>query len=283
MTSVTADRARARPIPVLRLSAALRERIEAAPVLAGRVHSVFERCLNIEWHDGRLLALHGPGRLAAPFAASLGRLPRGVGLRAGAAVWRQGRRLRVADVELDAARAAWVDLSIRPGSGDPRLLAETLASLAPLATGAALGSGAAVGAQRLLAEGIRGADARAFVAGAGRLIGCGEGLTPAGDDCLVGVLAALHRFAPAPLAIRADVRGALARAAETRTTAVARDFLLHALDGVFSEPLGELMTAASGAGARGAAVRLSAMGATSGADTLAGLGLALQALAGSRS
>src|SRR5574342_261133 len=65
-------------IAILRWSAATRVRVLASPLEAGRVHSVFRRALNLLWHDGRLLSLHGPTALAAPFAAALSRLPRGV-------------------------------------------------------------------------------------------------------------------------------------------------------------------------------------------------------------
>src|SRR5206468_2486768 len=41
----------------------------------GRIHSVFERAVNVLWGDGHLLTLHGPGPLAAPFAIALERLP----------------------------------------------------------------------------------------------------------------------------------------------------------------------------------------------------------------
>jgi uncharacterized protein DUF2877 len=244
------------------------------------VHSVFARSLNIEWHDGRLVALHGPGRLAAPFAAALSRWPRAAGLRAGAAVRRRDRRLHVADVELDAASAAWVDLSIRRGASDASLVVKALGEVAPCRAARSLASAAALTAERRLFDGIRHRDAGAFLAGARGLVGYGEGLTPAGDDYLVGVLAALHRFGSDSPAIQADVKGPLAQAAQTETTAVAREFLLHALEGVFSEPVGELMAAASEVAAGRAAARLSAMGATSGADTLAGVRLALHALAG---
>ena len=64
----------AAPSHILRWSAVVRERVLAAPPEAGRVHSIFERAVNILWHDGGLITLHGPAPLAAPFAAALTRL-----------------------------------------------------------------------------------------------------------------------------------------------------------------------------------------------------------------
>jgi hypothetical protein len=132
--------------------------------------------------------------------------------------------------------------------------------------------------QRQIGRGIRGRDTRAFLAGAAALIGLGEGLTPAGDDCLVGALAVLSRFAPAWLAEQPVIRTAITAASEAGTTTVAREFLLHALDGSFSEPVVHLMHARSAAEALEYATRLAGMGGSSGADTLRGIGLALEAL-----
>src|SRR5262249_61918740 len=96
-------------------------------------------------------------------------------------------------------------------------------------------------------------------------------------DWLVGVLAVLRRlhreFGASPHA-----SAALARAARERTTIVAREFLLHALDGAFSEPVVALATAPGATAARAALARLLDMGASSGADTATGMRDALAAL-----
>lgn len=154
------------------------------------------------------------------------------------------------------------------------------AGLATPPTAAALGSAHAREATTRLADGLRRRDLQRFVDGARALIGLGEGLTPAGDDVLVGVLAVLHRAAPSWLACRPDAVAVLADAARAGTTAVAREFLWHALGGHFSGPVVALVTAADREPARAALRDLLAMGATSGADTVAGMRLALRALAG---
>jgi hypothetical protein len=251
------------------------ERLNAAPREAGEVHSAYARTLNLFWHDGRLLTLHGPGPLLAPFAAAVDHLPGelGPGMRA----WREGEKIRLGPFLLGWEQAAAVETRLRPEGGDARLLLATLASR-PTQPAAGLFSPGGRTAQRRLDHGIRERDARAFVEGAAGLIGLGEGLTPAGDDCLVGALAVLSRHAATWLAEHAEVRTALASAGERGTTTLGREFLLHALGGSFSEPILRLIQARSAAEAVEGIEDLGRMGASSGADTLWGMRLALEAL-----
>ena len=111
-----------------------------------------------------------------------------------------------------------------------------------------------VAARAALAGAIGSGDAARLVEAASGLLGLGEGLTPAGDDCLVGALA-------------------------VRTTAVGREFVVHALAGRFSEPMLALLRARGPIEAAEAVRRLAGLGATSGMDTLAGLRLACLAAA----
>src|SRR5262249_50040490 len=189
------------------------ERLARAPEEAGRVHSVFERAVNLHWHDGHLLTLQGPGPLAAPFAVALASLPSAAALAPGTIVHRY---------DLDWTDAESVPLDARAG----RLAFRAVAL--PAAHGAlTLRTGRGLRARRALTASFAERDAGAFVTAATRLIGLGEGLTPAGDDCVVGALAAIHRLAPGWLDSGAAL--AIAEAAKCRTTDVARDFLLEAL------------------------------------------------------
>jgi len=105
------------------------------------------------------------------------------------------------------------------------------------------------------------------------LIGLGVGLTPSGDDYLVGLLAGLE-------ATRHPLRGALGAAigsaATAGTTAQAATALRHAAAGRYSEHLQDVLCAIGSAG-RGqpsldtAIDRALAFGATSGGDTLTGV------------
>jgi hypothetical protein len=230
------------------------------------------------WHDGGLLTLQGPGPLLAPFAVGLDRLPRPGRLAPGTRVRRVRDGLEVGEVWLDAAEAAFVEVAMprsREGLGE---LAGFLLNqpLPPVASGLASPIGRA--AQARLAEAIRRRDGPAFVEGALGLIGLGEGLTPAGDDCLVGSLAVLHRFAGEAILSGSEARSRVEEAARIRTTVVGREFILHALDGEFSEWILRLCTAPSASQQCEAARRLAALGGTSGADTLRGIRLATEAL-----
>jgi len=170
-----------------------------------------------------------------------------------------------------------VDTSIGIGS-DQRALAAALAGAPRPPAAAALGSAIALEGRRRLAEGLRRGDADRFVDGARRLIGLGEGLTPAGDDLLVGSLAVARRFRQDFLLDNPGIAQALADTARAGTTLVAREFLLEALEGRFSEIVIALLTAADVPRARAALDDLLELGATSGADTATGVRLAVEAL-----
>ena len=265
-----------RTIRVLRMGRSTRERLNGAPRQAGEIHSAYTRTLNLLWHDGRLLALHAPGPLLAPFAAVVDHLPGELG--PGVRAWREGEKIRLGPFLLGWDRGAAVETRLRPEGNGARLLLAALASRPAPRAAAGLFSPRGRTAQRGLDHGIRERDARAFLEGAAGLIGLGEGLTPAGDDCLVGVLAVLSRHAAAWLTEHAEIRTALASASERGTTTLGREFLLHALDGSFSEAILRLMQARSAAEAVERIEDLGRMGASSGADTLWGIRLALEAL-----
>jgi Protein of unknown function (DUF2877) len=133
-------------------------------------------------------------------------------------------------------------------------------------------------AQSRLAEGLRLRQSEEFIEGALGMLGLGEGLTPSGDDCLVGALAVVHRFARPWLDAHPEIESVVRTASLTATNAIAREFVTHALAGQFSESLIDLMSAQSAKDIERAATHLLRMGATSGADTLHGIRLALCAL-----
>ena len=247
------------PGRVTRLGSVTRERMQRAPGRSAEVHSVFERAINLLWSDGRLLTLQGPGRLGAPFAVALSRLPEGGAVAPG---------MRLDPAAFDWGAAETVDVHMPPGP-----LGFPVDALMCPPVGASIATPA-----RALERALASRDGGAVVAAAPALIGLGEGLTPAGDDCLVGVLAVLHRLAPGWLSEDSRITEALAAAARTRTTDIARDFLLEALAGRFAESVLAVVTAGSVLSAKLAAERLARVGATSGADTLGGIRLACRAL-----
>ena len=253
------------------VGAHLAGRLGAAASLPGAPHSVFEHAINFIGPDGMLLALHGPWHLAAPFAIAL-------------PTWDQD--LSAGDLIVDLEGAQRVDLAIRPAAeGDDAardLLDEALArsASAPLAPGLDTAAGRA--ARSAMGVAVRRRDAAAFLEAARGLVGLGEGLTPAGDDYLVGALAALHRLGEGWPTGEAPLRDAVIAHACRTTPTVSAAFLCYAVAGQFSEPLRDLAMADTVAAARAAVTALARMGATSGGDTLAGMRETLAALAAAR-
>jgi hypothetical protein len=246
---------------ITRMSRDVAARLDTRSAGAGRVHSVFERAVNIEWPDRRLLALHGPGLLLAPFAAAVDLVERLRGLRVGAPVAIEPRRLVVGDLVLSCRHAAVVDCSVE-ASGDPTAqppphLLSWRGRHSP-----SLDSASGIAAREQLSAGIRERNDAGLIAGAEAL----------------GALAVLHHVDPEWRRRRAVVRP-LVGAAQERTTAFGREFVLHALTGRFSEPVLAVLRAARPAPRRRAVARLLALGATSGADTLSGMRLACRSLA----
>ncbi|MGW7823910.1 DUF2877 domain-containing protein [Streptomyces puniciscabiei] len=117
-----------------------------------------------------------------------------------------------------------------------------------------------------------------------RLIGFGPGLTPAGDDLLVGLMAMLYRLRPvlpsAGQALRAIVH-AVRRDAH-RTTDISAHHLRLAAAGAFGEPITGLLDAIAGGAARTVVAARTEdvlrLGASSGADAVAGVVLGVRAL-----
>jgi hypothetical protein len=143
------------------------------------------------------------------------------------------------------------------------------------------GAGASV--VRALRDGCRALDHEQVERHADRLIGWGEGLTPAGDDFLVGLAAGLDALVRGDER-RREVCGVLTaalRRGTSRTTPIAAHYLHLAAGGQYTEPLLRLRHAwlcEDDASAVEAALhRALAVGATSGADTVSGLLAGLQA------
>ncbi len=262
-------------VKILRWPETLRRRILAGPADGGRVHSIFERALNLLWDDGRLVTLQVVGPLVAPFAAAVSRLPRDV--MESMPALRRDLHIDLGDVLLDAEGAVPVDVRMAPEKNPLCDVGSVLRAFPPPEAAPGLVSRRGRMAQRRLGDGIRTRDREIFIDGARGLIGLGEGLTPAGDDCLVGALAVLHRFCSNWLSDESV--GRIGAIAWNGTTIVSREFILHALKGFFSEPLLRCVAASSVDEAKDTLTTLAAYGATSGVDTIYGIGLALEALA----
>jgi hypothetical protein len=127
-----------------------------------------------------------------------------------------------------------------------------------------------------LMQSLQDGDRSGIRENAALLAGLGPGLTPAGDDYLVGLMAGL-RLWPAPLENSGlspeEACPIILEATEGRTTLLSRAFLHSAKQGLFGENWHELLAELARGetiGIQRAARRILSSGATSGADALAG-------------
>lgn len=279
-------------VAAARLTAEGARRLGAAR--SGRVHSAFAGTVNVELAglgDQGWISFHGPGPIPSPFGVACAALP-ALHEAAGAPVRVEGDLVRVAGgLEVRLAGARRVDTALpsaAPSPDVPLALAHALATvrggLLPVAAALlsrtappedALARLAGPALARLLAA-TAAADAPACVEAARPLVGLGPGLTPSGDDCLLGWLAGARCASPAARRL-ADLTGpGLLAAGAERTGRLSRAFLAAALAGAVAEPVLRFVTRPDPEGV----AALLALGATSGSDFLAGYLLARTALAG---
>jgi hypothetical protein len=271
------------------------------PRARAQVHSVFLRACNIETGSGELVTL---------LAAGSGNLPHGIRcvspiaplyarLHQGQAAKLEGGTLHIpaADFVVDLSRAVvWngTFAAASPGrrgaaaQGALRELCETLREHAPDqgVAPALFPSGSphstleralvARMAQTLpiLARATGTSNAGAVVSALSALVGLGAGLTPAGDDFIVGYLAALWSRSYREPGIAALLRALALPVGQLslHTNAISRQMLLDALQGHFAERLTEVVRCVCGGGdVAGATMRALEVGHSSGADVLCGL------------
>lgn len=252
---------------------------------SGAVAAVFARSCYLDLEQRIVALVHpdlgrGPLNVVTP--------PVGLGL-AGLAV---GTAVRVEPPEIMIAPDVRIDLS-EAQIWNARLPSLSAASLhrrgierikdvlagAPpesLARPAARPARALEGMDALYA-GLRSGDPATVAAAASRLAGLGPGLTPSGDDLLVGALIAAALVHPRRAAA---VGGEVLKAAGGRTTRISLAYLEAASRGEASEAWHGLARALDGGSDDAiaeAATRAMATGETSGADMLTGFLLALEA------
>lgn len=237
----------------------------------GVVHAVFPSSVYVETSDGSMLVVHDRSHGHTPTSLIVDAdRPAGWGAAPGDAVAGRLGQLRCGGLRLDARQARiW----------RPRAAARRGAAVpaGPLATLVAKTAGDAF--ERLepdcrrLADALATGDAEAVAAGARALVGKGPGLTPSGDDALVGLLAVQHRAHPGATTGLLGLLDAAIRPNLVRTTAISAHYLRLALDGHFGEHLSNLV---DGLGVDGdirpeLVARVQSSGATSGADVLVGV------------
>jgi hypothetical protein len=265
--------------------------------LRGRVHSVFARAVNVIVPDGSLLTLASRAMDDAPDTLVVD-LPTFDGRRVavGAPVaTREGALLvgQVLAIRSDGARP-WVPMLPRYPARDAQLrrnldvVREHLAGLHGGSDGVALtgSSAAGIAASALLARhtaalgrALELADAGAARVQAEALVGLGQGLTPSGDDVLLGLFAVLHLPGGPCEPLRDLGRQVLARAAH-RTHAISLCALRAAAEGRVRARIVALLSALT-SGERETTLKtlraVLAIGSTSGHDIVAGIVLGCDA------
>ena len=288
------------------VSDAVPRRIARAGADALRIQGVFRSVVNITTADG-VLTVASPegGGLPNGILADLGPDWRAIGLHPGMVVYASDVYIRVPDARLEIqfdAAPRWsprFESSAKAVDITPAPWASRAAATRTIAQGRATagGFGALLGAgnphdpvgilkvaRPIVAGLIRALEAGDRIAAAesaARLIGLGPGLTPSGDDVLVGIEAALHRLAQPSAGFLALALGDV----EERTTELSATFLRHAAAGEFAERVHTLLAALLGSDDEtipAAIDRAVAWGATSGTDCLLGVLIGLDVAAGVR-
>lgn len=265
------------------------------------MHSAFSEVVNLRSADGQFLTLLTRDNDAGPFAMRLAgrQLP---SVPAGVPATAEGGTIILGDWQIDWRGAArWnptlgsleqpSDVSLSPLLNSLRkvdsIFAKAALSLSPNTGRGARGERARASlfhdylvAQsmhllKVLRAGLQGNE-RALTEAVRGLLGFGPGLTPAGDDCLLGVLAA-RRMSGEPVG---DFE-AMIRDSAAGTTALSAAFLQEACDGRFAGQWHHLRDALAARQAElieASLHRILTYGASSGADALVGwvIGMSLR-------
>jgi hypothetical protein len=293
-------------IQVSRWSQAAASLLPPQQEVIGWVHSCYARIINVRTPSGRLLTLQGEGLLQAPLGVALTRDVAALGTRlpVGALVLqdiptarmsRAALRLRCADAlvwdeqvsaqpglppSVLAGRAnrlaAWLSRHT-PGRGMvPLLLAIEHRPMSFSATNAA-----AYTALAPLWAGRQAFAVPTLLALVKGLVGLGEGLTPSGDDFLVGLMAVLHMTGFLPCRAGSQVREQFCECVRLGTSQLSGEFLRCALEGHFAEPLVMLVRALGVPEADTwppYAATLATVGHSSGVDAMVGIALGCRLL-----
>jgi hypothetical protein len=275
---------------------------------AARILNVFERACNLISADGTVLALVTSARGMGPFTLVVdgdGGAPfRGLPAESPVRLLPSKQALCVGPLRIEYGDAAAWDARpdwpavARHYRQNPNSLpwlavaaagvdvAGSLLDLYRPATGSTalervLRAAAQQGAEALVG-GLAAGDEIQATRGAQSLAGLGGGLTPAGDDFVVGVLLAAWAGLYGPSG--GQLAGAVAEAAAPRTTTLSAAYLRAAARGECIVPWHDLFAAllrGDAASTQAAVAALVSVGHTSGADALAGFVAVLYALGGS--
>ncbi len=294
-------------VQVSRWSQAAARLVHPQQVLIGRVQSCYARIINLQTPAGRLLTLQGEGRLQAPLALALATDVEALGahLPIGALVvqdisaatgYPAALRLRCTAVPVwDGSLQASLCLTSPVLAHRATTLAAWLCRYAPTRGLAPLlsvrgcdatGHSATCAAVHTVLAPLlsvrhpfAGTTLLTLVQG---LVGLGEGLTPSGDDCLVGLLAVLHVTGYLPSLCSPPVRVQFCQCVHLGTSQLSGEFVRCALEGHFAEPVVRLMRALCTPGTgvwQTHAATLASVGHSSGVDAMVGIALGCRLLA----
>jgi hypothetical protein len=250
----------------------------------GKIHSLFNQSFNIGFEEDLVHVGRAGGQLSS-FGMILSNtemdalLPN---LAAGDLVKVNGAALAIYPtygpvIQLDTARLQVVDLALRPVMLTPQRLALVREALRQAEDEAQLGL--ALGEQdwQQLNALVR-ADVRseAFQQAARYLVGRGKGLTPSGDDILLGFFLVLKLFGQ-----DAGLTRPLLDFAGQSTTAISAAYLKDLANGFVSEYFQAFCQAVAleySDGLRSAIDKIKTIGSTSGYDSLMGMSLGIRKL-----
>jgi hypothetical protein len=294
-------------VQVRRWSQAAASLLPPQQEVIGRVHSCYARIINVRTPSGRLLTLQGKGLLQAPLGLALATDVETLGtcLPVGALVVQDiptarrspaALRLRCADALVwDGLVPAQPGLTPSVLAGRAHGLAAWLCrhtperGLAPLLLalehgprGISATNAAAYTALAPLWAGRQAFAVSTLLTLVKALVGLGEGLTPSGDDCLVGLLAVLHVTGSLPYSTASPVHAQFCQCVCLGTTQLSGEFLRCAFEGHFAEPLVMLVPALWAPETDvwpAHAATLAAVGHSSGVDAMVGIALGCRLLA----
>ena len=258
----------------------------------GLVHSVFERVVNVATGRDQLLTLAHRGADDAPDSVVVDLAAwSGSGLAPGAPVQMDRAQIVIDDclcIDLLPARPWFGALPAYPD--DDSILARNLAFASGLLARHGRGAAAALACTspsrldralaavlrretRALCEAIAEGDLPRALEHVGRLIGLGHGLTPSGDDFLVGLLAVLN-LAGGPCHAWRSLGERIVEIADRQTHLISATALRQAARGRVRQRLIDLCDALQRAGRASVGLTLGLVleiGSSSGSDLAAGV------------
>ena len=294
-----------RPSPALAVSTrvlpVLERAADRAGAAVGRVVAVHASAVNLRIGEALItIARASVGGLPTGIGLDEAFAPRAAGIRPGDPVAVSGTIVRVGPVAIDLAgvrpwsprlphrpipvdlaeRAAVLRSAVEPrGAGRaPLRAADRRGPTGPASTPREIDDVLESRVRRLRSA-VRRGDGAAIAAAGRALVGLGVGLTPSGDDVLVGLSAAWAAIGDAAGARQA---GDWSAWADGRTTDVALDFHRAAADGAYAERLHDTLAAILAGPIDAipiAVARAAAWGATSGTDTMRGVLIGLEGAA----